>query len=133
MIWSTIWQACNMIYDRHFPDGYRPMRWRQIARERSAQHVHSLFNRPQRYTSSVPVTRMRPNGLRMMLRDQSGQDLLEYALLAAVIALGCLVFLGDMSKQLQNEITNTSTAIQATHPDCSTTQPNGEPWPGCGG
>ena len=38
--------------------------------------------------------------LRALLRDSSGQDLLEYALLVALISLVCVVALTDAGKQV---------------------------------
>ena len=42
-----------------------------------------------------------------MLRDESGQDLIEYALVAALIALGAVAAMGALA----NEISNSFSAV----------------------
>ena len=44
--------------------------------------------------------------LRKLLRNDSGQDLLEYALLVALISLVCVVALTDAGKQVNNIFTS---------------------------
>ncbi|MFZ0272055.1 MAG: Flp family type IVb pilin [Acidobacteriaceae bacterium] len=41
--------------------------------------------------------------LKGLLIDESGQDLIEYALIAALIALGAIVAMGGLSNQIANE------------------------------
>lgn len=41
--------------------------------------------------------------LRALLNEESGQDLIEYALIAALIALGALVSMGSLSNMISNE------------------------------
>lgn len=41
--------------------------------------------------------------LKTFLNDESGQDLIEYALVAAVIALGCVAALASLTNQIGNE------------------------------
>jgi pilus assembly protein Flp/PilA len=38
-----------------------------------------------------------------LLNDESGQDLIEYALIAALIALGAIVAMGSLSNKISNE------------------------------
>ena len=37
-----------------------------------------------------------------MLRDESGQDLIEYALVAAIIALGAVAAMGTLANNISN-------------------------------
>jgi pilus assembly protein Flp/PilA len=41
--------------------------------------------------------------LRALLREESGQDLIEYALIAALIALGAIAAMGGLSNSIANE------------------------------
>ncbi len=41
--------------------------------------------------------------LRALLNEESGQDLIEYALIAALIALGAIVSMGSLSNMISNE------------------------------
>lgn len=41
--------------------------------------------------------------LRTFLKEESGQDLIEYALIAALIALGAIVSMGSLSNMISNE------------------------------
>lgn len=43
------------------------------------------------------------NLLRALLNEESGQDLIEYALIAALIALGAIVAMGGLANQISNE------------------------------
>ena len=55
---------------------------------------------------------------RLLRRDESGQDVLEYGLLAIIIGIaGVLVFPSIVSK-LGNGYTNNNTAIQADWQPC---------------
>jgi pilus assembly protein Flp/PilA len=38
-----------------------------------------------------------------LMNDESGQDLIEYALIAALIALGAIVAMGSLSNKISNE------------------------------
>jgi pilus assembly protein Flp/PilA len=38
-----------------------------------------------------------------LMNDESGQDLIEYALIAALIALGAIVAMGSLSSKISNE------------------------------
>jgi Flp pilus assembly pilin Flp len=51
------------------------------------------------------------NRLRAMLRDSSGQDLLEYALLVALIALVCVLVITSTGTGVQNIFQRISTAL----------------------
>jgi len=57
------------------------------------------------------ITRMRS-----LVRDDSGQDLLEYALLTALIALAAVVAVTAAGVSVQNVFTRVSTAIGAALP-----------------
>ena len=50
--------------------------------------------------------------LRALLRGTSGQDLLEYALLVALIALVCVAVITSTGTNVQNIFTRISTALQ---------------------
>jgi pilus assembly protein Flp/PilA len=41
--------------------------------------------------------------VRSVLTDESGQDLIEYALIAALIALGAIVAMKSLSNKVSNE------------------------------
>jgi pilus assembly protein Flp/PilA len=53
------------------------------------------------------ITDKRKNTMMMSLKnlmnDESGQDLIEYALVAALIALGAIVAMGSLSNKISNE------------------------------
>ena len=46
------------------------------------------------------------NSIKMFVRDEVGQDLIEYALLVALISLVCVVALTDAGKQVNNIFTS---------------------------
>ena len=46
-----------------------------------------------------------------LVRDTEGQDLIEYALLAATIALGVSVAMGGVKTALQNEFTTIAGSV----------------------
>jgi pilus assembly protein Flp/PilA len=54
--------------------------------------------------------------LRALLRDSSGQDLLEYALLVALIALVCVVVITSTGTNVQTIFQRISTALQTATP-----------------
>ena len=64
MQWTDMWTNVNMIVDRRWLAEYRPMRHRQIRREKLRRHVEALFCRQQIYTSVVPEVSRVPGGLR---------------------------------------------------------------------
>ena len=43
------------------------------------------------------------NLLRALLAEDSGQDLIEYALIAALIALGAIAAMGGLANSISNE------------------------------
>ena len=49
--------------------------------------------------------------LRGLVRDESGQDLIEYALVAGLVSLGCVALLGSTSTKIQTIFTNIGTAL----------------------
>ena len=46
------------------------------------------------------------NTIQTFVRDEEGQDLIEYALLVALISLVCVVALTDAGKQVNNIFTS---------------------------
>ena len=46
------------------------------------------------------------NSIKTFVRDDEGQDLIEYALLVALISLVCVVALTDAGKQVNNIFTS---------------------------
>ena len=52
--------------------------------------------------------------LRMLAKDESGQDLLEYALLVALIALVAFAAVQTAGSQVNTIFTNISTKLQST-------------------
>ena len=46
------------------------------------------------------------NTIKAFVRDEEGQDLIEYALLVALISLVCVVALTDAGKQVNNIFTS---------------------------
>ena len=51
------------------------------------------------------------NLLRALLNEESGQDLIEYALIAALIALGAIVAMGGLSNQISNEFNSIGNSL----------------------
>jgi pilus assembly protein Flp/PilA len=49
--------------------------------------------------------------LRALLNEESGQDLIEYALIAALIALGAIVAMGGLSNQIANEFNSIGNSL----------------------
>ena len=45
------------------------------------------------------------------LRDESGQDLIEYALVAAIIALGAVVAMSTLAKNIATEFNNVGNSV----------------------
>jgi len=54
--------------------------------------------------------------LRALLRNDSGQDLLEYALLVALIALVCVAVVGTTGTGVQTIFSNISGALAGAAP-----------------
>jgi pilus assembly protein Flp/PilA len=54
--------------------------------------------------------------LRALLRDNSGQDLLEYALLVALIALVCVTVITSTGTSVQNIFQQISSALTTAAP-----------------
>ena len=44
--------------------------------------------------------------LKNLHKEESGQDLIEYALVAIIIALGAITAMGTLSSQINSEFTN---------------------------
>jgi Flp pilus assembly pilin Flp len=53
--------------------------------------------------------------LRLLWQEQTGQDLTEYALLLALLALGAITSIGTVAKTIDNLFANTASNI-ATAP-----------------
>ncbi len=45
------------------------------------------------------------NMLKNLHKEESGQDLIEYALIALIIALGAMVGMGSLASSINNEFT----------------------------
>jgi pilus assembly protein Flp/PilA len=64
------------------------------------------------------------------LREESGQDLIEYALIAALVALGAIAYMGTLSNQISNEfntIGNNFQALSSFLPDHKSPASRGSP------
>lgn len=48
-----------------------------------------------------------------LMKDESGQDLIEYALIASIIALGCVVAMGAVTTELNTVWTSITTKLTA--------------------
>jgi pilus assembly protein Flp/PilA len=46
-----------------------------------------------------------------LLNDESGQDLIEYALIAALIALGAITIMGSLGKTVSNVFTSVNAGM----------------------
>jgi pilus assembly protein Flp/PilA len=46
-----------------------------------------------------------------LMNDESGQDLIEYALIAALIALGAIVAMGSLSNKISNEFNSIGSSL----------------------
>jgi pilus assembly protein Flp/PilA len=46
-----------------------------------------------------------------LMNDESGQDLIEYALIAALIALGAIVAMGSLSNKISNEFNSVGNSL----------------------
>ena len=49
--------------------------------------------------------------LKNLLNDESGQDLIEYALIAALIALAAITGMDSLAGKINNEFTNIGTKL----------------------
>jgi pilus assembly protein Flp/PilA len=49
-----------------------------------------------------------------VMADDSGQDLIEYALIAALIALGAVIALNVMANSVKNAFNNIGTSVSTT-------------------
>jgi len=54
--------------------------------------------------------------LKKLIRDESGQDLIEYALVAALIALGSVVAMKGLATGINTAFTTVSTQLNANMP-----------------
>ena len=54
--------------------------------------------------------------LKKLVRDESGQDLIEYALVAALIALGCVVTIKTIGTSIGAAFTSISTSLTTNLP-----------------
>jgi pilus assembly protein Flp/PilA len=48
-----------------------------------------------------------------LLKDESGQDLIEYALVAGLIALGAIITMGTLGTAISTAFTNITTKVTA--------------------
>jgi len=48
-----------------------------------------------------------------LVREESGQDLIEYALLAAIIAIGSITVMGNVKTAINGVLTKIVTALNA--------------------
>jgi pilus assembly protein Flp/PilA len=49
--------------------------------------------------------------VRGFLKDESGQDLIEYALVAAIIALGAVVAMSTLASNIATEFNNVGSSV----------------------
>ncbi|HSV13332.1 MAG TPA: Flp family type IVb pilin [Tepidisphaeraceae bacterium] len=49
--------------------------------------------------------------IRRLIRDESGVTLIEYGLLAALLALACVTVLGSLGTKLNNSFNNVNNAV----------------------
>lgn len=49
--------------------------------------------------------------MRALMDEESGQDLIEYALIAALVALGALAAMGSLSNQISNEFNSIGNSL----------------------
>ncbi len=54
--------------------------------------------------------------LKKLVRDESGQDLIEYALVAALIALGCIVAMKALATGIGTAFSGVSSTLNANVP-----------------
>ena len=54
--------------------------------------------------------------LRKFIREDEGADLIEYALLAGIIAVGCMAALSSVAGSLSGVFTRVNTAVAALIP-----------------
>jgi pilus assembly protein Flp/PilA len=59
------------------------------------------------------ITYLRAKYLRSLLRSESGQDLLEYALLVALIALVCVAVITSTGTNVQTIFSKISSALSS--------------------
>ena len=57
-----------------------------------------------------------PKVLRDLCREDSGQDLIEYALVAALIALGAVVAMKDLASGISNGFSSAATNLNDSVP-----------------
>ena len=48
---------------------------------------------------------------RALMNEESGQDLIEYALIAALIALGAIVAMGSLSNSISSEFNSIGSSL----------------------
>jgi len=56
------------------------------------------------------------NALKDLCREESGQDLIEYALVAALIALGAVVAMKDLASGISNGFSSAATDLNDSVP-----------------
>jgi pilus assembly protein Flp/PilA len=52
--------------------------------------------------------------LRQLLSDETGQDLIEYALVAALVGLGAIVALKNLSTHIDNSFSSVSSTLTSS-------------------
>ena len=55
------------------------------------------------------------NLIQRFIREEEGQDLIEYALLAAIIAIGAIVAMGLLSQQINTTFDNVESALDTAN------------------
>ena len=55
------------------------------------------------------------NLIQRFIREEEGQDLIEYALLAAIIAIGAIVAMGALSQQINTTFDNVESALDTAN------------------
>jgi len=51
------------------------------------------------------------NTLKRLHKEEAGQDLIEYALVALIVALGALVGMGKLASSINNEFSKISSSL----------------------
>jgi pilus assembly protein Flp/PilA len=80
--------------------------WTTITIKRSA--VRSVHKDDSAATTRRTVMKVL---FKNLMNDESGQDLIEYALIAALIALGAIVAMGSLSNKISNEFNTIGSSL----------------------
>ena len=88
----------------------RPVRLRRKSETRHSHRERAPLVTNGDYKTNKEKTKMK-SILRRLHKEEEGQDLIEYALVALIVALGAIVGMGALASSINNEFSKISGSL----------------------